>query len=122
MSRRAARVTRTSYLGRLATRIFGRRFRFCFLPKLAHKIGDIPIAPEGHIVAAFDIVKAFLNGGAEPFEFGLVFPLAPLQEPESFANHFARVAEAARGDAGLDETVEVFGEIDVAGWHLKILQ
>jgi hypothetical protein len=79
------------------------------------------MGPKGHKVAACDIVKAFLNGGAEPFEFGLVFLLALLQQPEAFAHHFASVAEAAGGDARLDKAVEMFGEIDVAGWQTKIL-
>src|ERR1035441_6206812 len=83
------------------------------------KVVDLPAGPQGHIVAALDVVESFLGGGAKPLELGLVFLLALLQQAEGFPHYFAGVTEAAGGYAGRDEVVEVFGEIDVSGWHRK---
>jgi len=68
-------------------------------------------------LAAVELIKAFLGGAAKPFDPGSVFPLALLQEAEAFAHDFAGIAETDRGNAGLDEAVEMFGQIDVPGGH-----
>src|ERR1039457_1800713 len=72
--------------------------------------------------AAIDLVKPFHGGMAQPFELGVVFPLALLQEAEAFADHFTGVAVSAGSDASLDEVVKVVREIDVASWHRKALR
>src|ERR1017187_9141214 len=83
------------------------------------KVVDLPAGPQGHIVAALDVVESFLGGGAKPLELGLIFLLALLQQAEGFPHYFAGVTEAAGGYAGRDKVVEVFGEIDVSGWHRR---
>src|ERR1017187_4098922 len=86
-------------------------------PSRIDKVVDLLVRPQGHIVAALDIVESFFGGGAKPLDLGLVFPLALLQQAEALADHLACVTEATGGDASLDEAVKIFGEIDVAGWH-----
>ena len=68
---------------------------------------------QGHIVAAVKRVKAFPGGGSQPFDPGPVFPFTLLQKPETFAHHFAGVAEATGSDAGLDELVKMFCQVDL---------
>src|ERR1035441_4751554 len=119
MSRCAVRVSRTSRRRerRSGTFPLGCEFGRSFFSKSIDKVVDLLAGPQGHIVAALDIVEPFLGGGAQPLDLGLVFPLALLQQAEALADHLACVTEATGGDASLDEAVKIFGEIDVAGWH-----
>ena len=89
----------------------------CFLAKLADKVVDLLAGTKRGVVAAIDVVYAFLDGSAEPFEPGFVFLVALLQKPQAFAHHFAGVAEAAGIDARFDEAVKVIGQVYVTGRH-----
>ena len=119
MSRCAVRESRTSKRRerRSGTTPPGCEFGCGFFSKSIDKVVDLLASPQGHIVAALNVVESFFRGGAEPFDFGLVFPLALFKQAETLADHFAGVAEAAGGEASLDETVEMFGEVDVAGFR-----
>ncbi len=85
MSSRAAPATRTSYSGR------------CFFAKATHEVGGLLAGAERGVVAAIDIVNAFLDGTAQPFQLGFIFLL---QKSEPLASYFAGVAEAARSGVG----------------------
>src|SRR5580698_1310465 len=67
--------------------------------------------------AAVDGISGFLGCGTKPFDFGLIFLLALLQQTESLANHLAGIAEAPGSDACLNEAVKVFCQVHIAGWH-----
>ena len=105
----------------LATLALGGYLGGDFLSDLVEKGVEVIHRFKFDALAAVEGVEAFLGGGAQPFDLGLVFLLALLQQPEAFAHHFAGIAEAAGGDARLDKAVEMFGEIDVAGWQVKVL-
>jgi hypothetical protein len=105
----------------LATLALGGYLGGDFLSDLVDKGVEVIHRFKLNALAAVELIESFLGGGAEPFDLGLVFLLALLQQPEAFAHHFAGIAEAAGGDARLDKAVEMFGEIDVAGWQVKVL-
>src|ERR1035437_1002998 len=105
----------------LATLGLGGYLGGAFLSDLVDKGVEVIHRFKLNALAAVELIESFLGGGAEPFDLGLVFLLALLQQPEAFAHHFAGIAEAAGGDARLDKAVEMFGEIDVAGWQVKVL-
>src|SRR5450759_758259 len=105
----------------LATLALGGYLGGDFLSDLIHKSIEVLHRFKLDAFAAVELIEAFHGGGAEPFDLGLVFLLALLQQPEAFAHHFASIAEAAGGHARLDKAVEMFREIDVAGWQVKVL-
>jgi hypothetical protein len=78
---------------------------------------DFRAGTQRRVVATFDRVDAFLGGVAESFDFGFVFLLALLQQTQAFPHYFAGVAELARLDAGSDQAIEMFGQMDVSCRH-----
>src|ERR1035437_6540230 len=105
----------------LATLALGGYLGGDFLSDLVDKGVEVIHRFKLNALAAVELIESFLGGGAERFDLGLVFLLSLLLTPPAFAHHFAGIAEAAGGDARLDKAVEMFGEIDVAGWQVKVL-
>jgi hypothetical protein len=110
-------VTRTSKRERSATITRCREFGRSFLTYLAHEFGEVLIGSKRYVVTPVELIESFLGGGAQPFELCFIFEFALLQQPEAFAHHLARVAEAAGCDACFDEAVQMFCQVYVAGWY-----
>lgn len=71
-------------------------------------------------LATLDGGKAILGSETKPFQPGLVFGLPLFEQPQALAHDLTGVAEAARADSGLNEAIEVLGEVYVACRHGRL--
>src|SRR5260370_22434689 len=60
---------------------------------------------------------AFIDGGAQRGKLGLVAPFLAFQDAQRRTDHFTGVLITPALDLGQHETVELVGQIDVAGGH-----
>src|SRR5271166_670493 len=97
ISRRAGPATSNGRRRFLGTVRLGGKFGRGLFVNLVKEIVEFLFGVQRCVIASLDGVKAFPGGGAKPFELGFVFLLALFQEPETFANDFAGVAEPAGG-------------------------
>jgi hypothetical protein len=101
----------------LATPQTGCEFLRSLRADLANVAGKILDGGKFQALSALELVDAFLNSAAQPFELGAVFRVALLEEAQSLTDHFAGVAIAAFLNSRGNEAVEVFGQEDVSRGH-----
>lgn len=83
--------------------------------------GQMAVARGGRFKAAkssrIDVVRTDAGGLAQRAESGTVLRLPTLDQPQSLAQHFARILAAPRGDEPFNQVRLVVGEDDVTGRH-----
>src|ERR1700730_3145088 len=117
MSLRAFGAMMTSIFLPAVLRGFRPDLGFDFRDKSANRL----LALQDDSLALIDLIEPL--GGCLPKRFQLRLARFPLcfQKTQGLADDFAGVAVAPRGNLAFDKLVEMFGQIDVACWHDRLL-
>src|ERR1022692_2616610 len=97
-----------------------RRFRPDLLLDFRNELMDRLFALQDDALALIDL-RETLFGGLPQIQFRFAHLLVFFQKTQSFTDDFAGVAIAPRGTLAFDKEVEMFGEIDVASRHDRLL-
>src|ERR1019366_9771819 len=96
-----------------------------FRPALGFDSGDKSanrlFSRQDDALALIDFIEPLFGGLPKCLQLRLPFLLVFFQKTQGLADDFAGVAVAPRRNLAFDEVVKMFGQIDVARWHGRIL-
>ena len=88
-----------------------------FRSKLIHELGEFFSGCDCGVLSTVNRILAFLDFGAETFDFDFPLIFVFFNHPQAIADDFASVLVSAGGDEFFDEIVLMFGEIYVLRGH-----
>jgi hypothetical protein len=92
-------------------------FGFDFRDQSANRL----LAFQDDALALIDFIEPLFGCLPKRFQLRFSFLLLIFQKTQSLADDFAGVAVAPRGNLLFDKVVKMFGQIDVACWHDRLL-
>ncbi len=111
--------------GAMLTSIFSAAIRRSFCPDLGFNFRDKSanrlLTIQDDTLALIDFSEPLLGRLPKRFQLCLSHLFLFFQKTQGVADDFAGVAVASRGNLVFDKEVKMFGQIDVACWHDRLL-